>query len=45
MKLLKKWWLWVFVIVFILVNLWISNDRGPGNPEPAQLRHSHIATH
>ncbi|HET7579455.1 MAG TPA: hypothetical protein VFK33_09250 [Bacillales bacterium] len=47
MKLFKKWWFWAIIVLFVLVNLWITNDHEPANPgtDQPQLRNSNVGTH
>ncbi|HEU5140297.1 MAG TPA: hypothetical protein VFT51_09995 [Bacillales bacterium] len=46
MKFLKKWWFWLILALFVLVNIWMSNDKSqPAEPNQPQLNHSNIGTH
>ncbi|HEX7065402.1 MAG TPA: hypothetical protein VF199_10090 [Bacillales bacterium] len=45
-KILKKWWFWLIIVLFVVVNIWIGGDRSqPSEPNQTQLNHSNIGTH
>ncbi|TWI59048.1 hypothetical protein [Halalkalibacter nanhaiisediminis] len=44
----KKWWLWLAIVLFIGINLLITNDRKEQDQTPADqvnITDSNISTH